>query len=175
METKPQATPAKKPIAWDEYFPLINKGVMFLVLILAIVFASGLDFAALANKVLSRDGGATSVAAAPAGEPVSSGFKGFTLSVWGPGGWKVAVVLVAVILGIAAFSLSVLSTSGRDAAQMKEQAAKAKEDRKCKPTGGTDASQAESTECNLASYKMFFSSPEEPVTPAESPAKSASA
>lgn len=175
METKPQTTPAKSPVAWDEYFPAINKAVMFLVLILAVVFCTGLDVLALANKVLSGKSAADSVSVAPAGETVGGSFKGISLSVWGPGGWKVAVVLVGAILGIAGVALSFLSTSGRDAARMKEQVAKAKEDRKCKPTGGTDASQDESTECNLASYKLFFPSPEAATAPVETPVKSTTA
>lgn len=172
METKSPPAATNKPIAWDEYFPAINKAVMFLLLILAVLFGTGLDVAGLVNKALSRDGGSAAVASAPAGEPVSGPSKGFSLSVWGPGGWKVAVVLVAGILGIAGFALSFLSTSGRDAARMKEQAEKNKEDRKCKPTGGTDASQDESTECNLASYKLFFPPPEPPAATTETPVKS---
>lgn len=175
METKPPPAQTKKPIAWDEYFPAINKAVMFLLLILAVLFCTGLDVMGLANKVLGRGGDSASVAAAPAGEAVSGSSKGFSLSVWGPGGWKVALILVGVILGIAGISLSVLSTSGRDAERMKEQAAKNKEDKKCKPTGGTDASQDESTECNLASYKMFFPQPEEPAAPAEKQVETTSA
>lgn len=171
METKPQTAETKKPVAWDDYFPALNKAVMFLLLILAVLFGTGLDVAGLVNKALSRDGGSVAIAAAPAGEAVAGSSRGFSLSVWGPGGWKVAVVLVGVILGIAGFALSFLSTSGRDAERMKEQQAKNKEDRKCKPTGGSDASQDESTECNLASYKLFFPAQEQPAAPAETQVK----
>ncbi len=148
--------------------------MLFLVLIFGIVFATGFDVTQLASKLFSRGDASASVASAEPMIPVASGSTGFSLSITGPGGWKTAVILLAVILGIAGIALSVLSANGRDAAWMKEQEAKKKKDQKSTPAAKAAAAPCEpgDEECNLASYKLFFPSSAGTATPNQTPTAS---
>src|SRR5262249_12699932 len=104
----------------------------------------------------------------------SSLSKVSSLSITGPGGWKVIVGVLVVLACAAGVVFAVLSSSGLDAAWTKEQAAKQKE--KDKPKQAAQAAKPDdSKECNLASYKLFFGAKDEPAPAAETPAPAASA
>lgn len=165
--TTTQTTPSKAPVAWDGYFPLLNKAILCLLLIFGIIVASGVDVVQVGSKLLAGESLSTSTVSAGTGAIASSEPMNFSLSVTGPGGWKNAVVILAVIFGITVVALSVLSSSGRDATRMKEREAQRKEEQErggapaAAPAAATVAREPEPEECNLASYKLFYSSASE--------------
>jgi acid phosphatase family membrane protein YuiD len=138
---------------------LVNKAMLVLVLIFGVLVGSGLDVAQLGSSLLSREASAGEIVSSGASSAASSS-QGFSLSITGPGGWKNAIVLVAVIFTVTIVALSVLSASGRDAAHLKEREAKLKEEEKCMTAAKAAVTiEPGSEECNLASYKLFYPSP----------------
>lgn len=159
------------PKSWDDYFPMINKAIMFVILILAVVFVTGVDITKMTGRSRLSAGGGEPVVSSSSVSSVSS-FNLKSLSVYGPGGWKVIVGMIVVLVAITGAVFAVLSSSGLDAAWTKELEAKMKEKEKPKKTVSTEP---ESTECNLASYKMFFGPKEEPAPAQEVAAPATSA
>lgn len=147
-----------------------------MVLIFGIVFATGVDVMQLGNKLLARGGAGGDAVAAEAGAPVEGSSSNFSMSITGPGGWKNAAILITVIFSITVVALSVLSSSGRDAAREKAREARLKEEQKGTPAAKTAAKAAapaeeESEECNLASYKLFFRSSDQTASAGSSSAE----
>lgn len=171
------ASAASQPVAeqpaksWDDYFPVINKAIMTGILVLAVVFVTGVDVTNLAGFLKKRDGG-TPIVSSSSMAAVSN-FNISKLSVTGPGGWKIIVGLIVALASAAGVVFAVLSSSGLDAAWTKEQQAKHKE--KEKPKKVAAAAKDDDGECNLASYKMFFAPKEEPAPSTEAAAPATSA
>lgn len=142
------------PVKWDEYFPLLNKVILGLLVLGAMMIATGVDLVQLGSKVLGGGDNVESVASVDAGEPVASDFGGPSKPATGIAAWRNVIVAISAMLGIAVFVLYILSVGGRDAERMKEQQAALKKEKE--PAEGQQARQEESEECNLSSYKMFY-------------------
>jgi hypothetical protein len=144
-------------LKWDEYFPLLNKAILGLLLVGAIIIATGVDLVQLGGKLLG--GGNENVVTVDAGELVESPFTGGeSKPATGLAKWHNTIVAVAVMLGVVVLVLYILTVGGRDAERTKVQTAAHKKDRQPLPQEGQDASLPASDECNLATYKMFYPS-----------------
>lgn len=153
MEAK---TPA--PVKWDEYFPLLNKAILGLLVLGAMMIASGVDLVQLGGKFLGGGDNVEALSAVDAGEPVAGDLGGSPKPATGIAAWRNVILAVAVMLGVVVFVFYILSVGGRDAERMKEQQAALKKDQQSKKMDGENAqpAAAESEECNLSSYKMFY-------------------
>ncbi|MES2793478.1 MAG: hypothetical protein V4719_27950 [Planctomycetota bacterium] len=140
-------------LKWDDYFPVLNKIILSLLLIGAILIATGVDVVQLGGKLLS--GGNEIIAATDAGELVESPFAAKPTT--GLAAWHNTIVAVAMMLGVVVLVLYILTVGGRDAERTKAQTAAHKKDRQPLPQEGKEA-QPVSEECNLATYKMFYPS-----------------
>ena len=157
MEAK---TSAAKPTAvkWDEYFPLLNKAILGLLLCGAIMIASGVDLVQIGSKILGGGDDAEAVVAADVGEPVASDFGRPSKPATGIAAWRNVIIAIAAMLSVVVLVFYVLSVGGRDAAWMKEQQQAAKKEQKPNTPAAASAQENDSEECNLASYKLFYSS-----------------
>ncbi|MDB5338559.1 MAG: hypothetical protein JWN70_4178 [Planctomycetaceae bacterium] len=153
---------AKKPtpvnVKWDDYFPLLNKAILGLLVLGAMMIATGVDLVQLGGKVLGGGDNVESVSAADAGEPVPGDFGGSAKPATGIAAWRNVIVAITVMLGVVVFVFYILSVGGRDAERMKEQQAAVKKDQQPDKADGEKAqpAAAEEEECNLSSYKMFY-------------------
>lgn len=156
-------------IAWDKYFPLINKGILLMLLLGSLIIASGVDVVQMGGKLLGRSDAVEPALSVGSGELVAdSRPAGKTAG----GHWNKIILSVAVMLGVVVLVLYVLSIGGRDAERMKEQNIAKQQERQPIKTGDSGQQQAvqEDTECNLASYKLFFP-PKDVAEPALEQAK----
>lgn len=149
MEVKPQNS-----VQWDVYFPLLNKAILGLLLVGAVMIATGVDLAQLGSKVLG--GGDEVAVAADARELVASDFGGPSKPATGIAAWRNVIVAISVMLGVVVLVFYILSVGGRDAERMKEQQAALKKDQPAKADGDKSQSAPVSEECNLDSYKRFY-------------------
>lgn len=147
-------------IALDKHFPLINKAILILLLVGGLLIATGVDVVQMGGKLWGRSEAAEPASSASSGELVSGSRPAATNSA---GSQFQAIILSgAVMLGVVVLVFYVLSIGGRDAERMKEQDIAQKQERQPIKTGDSGQQQAapEDTECNLASYKLFFPSPD---------------
>lgn len=150
-------------IALDKHFPLINKAILMVLVVGGLLIATGVDVVQLGGKLLGRSEAAepaSSASSASSGELVSGSRPAATNSA---GSQFQAIILSgAIMLCVVVLVFYVLSIGGRDADRMKEQDIAQKRERQPKKSGDAGQQQAapEDTECNLASYKLFFPSPD---------------
>lgn len=150
MEVKPQNSEQ-----WDVYFPLLNKAILGLLLVGAVMIATGVDLVQLGSRVLGS--GDEMIVAASAGELVAGDFGGPSTPATGIAAWRNVIVAISVMLGVVVLVFYILSVGGRDAERMKEQQAALKKDQPAKADGDKSPQSAPVTEeCNLDSYKRFY-------------------
>lgn len=150
-------------VKWDDYFPLLNKAILGLLLVGALLIGTGVDLVQLGGKVLGGGSDTEVVSSADLGEPVASDF-GSSRPATGVAAWRNVIVGIAVMLGVVVLVFYILSVGGRDAERMREQQAACKKDQQpVKPEGAcTQQPEPASEECNLSSYKLFYAT--EPAT-----------
>ena len=158
MEAKKSGTAMPAAVKWDEYFPLLNKAILGLLLVGVIMIATGVDMVQLGGRVLGGGGDSEAVVAEDAGELVASDLGGSAKPATGIAAWRNVILAIAVMLGVVVLVFYVLSVGGRDAERMKEQQAAAKKDQKPAKSEAANSTEDESEECNLASYKLFYPS-----------------
>lgn len=162
METK-----AAKPVAWDDYFPVLNKVILVLLLVGGMLIATGVDVVQLGGRLLGRSGDAEAAVSSSSGDLVVES-KPTSASRAG-GYWKTIILAVAGMLGVVILVFYVLSVGGRDAERTQEQSiAKKKESQPIK-SGESEEQKLtpEEAECNLASYKLFQPAPDAAALPVE--------
>lgn len=161
IDTANKQVQVRAGISWDEYFPLINKAIVGLLLIVALLIGSGVDLAQLGSRFVGSGDDVEAIVPVDAGESVAVNFS-LTPKPTAKGldRWRHVIVAVAMMLGVVVLVLYVLSVGGRDAERMKEQVAAIQREKDAKkPEKSSDQPAApEETECNLATYKMFYSS-----------------
>lgn len=157
METK-----AAPSIAWDQYFPLINKSILALLVVGGLLIASGVDIVQLGGRMIGRSSDTEPALSASDLPSLSTGTAASKLG----GKWRTAILVAGGVLGIVALVISVLSLGGRDAQLMKEQHAPKKKEAGPETDPAASQSKAaplEETECNLSSYKLFYPTPNQDV------------
>lgn len=144
---------------WDRYFPLINKAIVGLLLVGALVIGSGVDLAKLGSRLAGPGDDVEAATAVDAGELMAVDFS-LTPKPTAKGldRWRHVIVAVAMMLGVVVLVLYILSVGGRDADRMKEQiaAVQREKDAKKPEKSGDQPPAPEETECNLATYKLFY-------------------